>query len=92
MGFALSVLQISRDDFDWMLPCELVKTIKAFNENKINDFHEKCELIRLHAWMILPLKEGTSPEDLTKFPWEKKKIAKIIHGTSNTISKIKSST
>jgi len=42
-----------------MTPVEFQSCIKAHNEKKVEDMHYDYELERFHAWLVVPLKEGT---------------------------------
>ena len=95
MGYALTVLGITREDFDCMLPLEFQSCLDSYNRNCEGALHYDYEMQRFNAWVNLPTKQGTEPIDLVRFPWEKNEIKKVRileNGKTNTISKVKSST
>ena len=94
LGYAVAVLGISRNDFDWMTPVEFQSCMKARNDSIEDQVHLEYERSRFEAWLILSphIKRDTEAKDLVEFPWEKKEIKKgrVINGKTNTISEVKS--
>ena len=78
LGYALSVLGLYRDDFDWMTPVEFNACIEAFNKNSDKNIRYRYEVSRFNAWLNLaPYLKSKSQEELIKFPWEEIKMGKI---------------
>ncbi len=75
-----------------MTPVEFQSCIKNYNDNLTAKLHYDYELKRFHAWLVVPLKEGTEQIDFFQFPWEEKEIkrGRVINGKTNSISETKS--
>ena len=93
LAFAISVIGLSRNDFDWLLPSEFQECIRIYNDKQEAEIKGKFELERFNAWLNLtPHVKGRSQEEIIRFPWEVIKKGKVLNAGSNAISKIKSAT
>lgn len=99
MGFAVGVMGLSRDTFEWMTPAEFSQCAELWRKEKEREVHLAYELQRFNSWLgLAPYVDISrkSQEDIYPFPWEKQKTAKIkvakVNGETNSISKIKSAT
>ena len=75
-----------------MTPVEFKAVINSYNELREADIKHDYELARFNSWINLaPYIKNKSQEDLFRFPWEEIKKGKVLNGTTNAISKTKSS-
>ena len=78
LGYALTVLGLYREDFDWMTPVELKCCIDSFNSNMDKNVRLSYEVSRFNSWLNLaPHIKNKSQEELIKFPWETIKMGKV---------------
>lgn len=88
LSYALIVLKIQRDDFDWLTPKEFQSCIKLHNDRQELEIKGQFELERFNSWLNLaPHIKGRSQEELLRFPWETIKKGRVLNGGSNAISK-----
>lgn len=93
LAFAVSVIGLCRNDFDWMLPVEYVACLDAWSEAEEEKQRRAYEVERFGVWLEHG-KQNSTAEDICTLPWEKKKITGrvISYGKTNSISKAKPST
>lgn len=78
LAFAVSIIGLKRDDFEWMIPAEYMACIDAWDDQQEYKRHHDYELERFNVWLEHG-KQGSTAEDMCAFPWEKDR-GKIITG------------
>ena len=75
LGFALSVLGLSYDDFCRLEMREFTACCRAYNEHRSAELHDAWERMRLLATIVIQphVKGKVSPQKLLPFDWEKTK-------------------
>jgi hypothetical protein len=88
LAFAVSIIGLSRADFEWMLPVEYVECVEAWQEEEQRKEKQAYELERFNIWLQHG-KANSAPNSICSFPWEKKKVTgKIVsNGKTDAISK-----
>ena len=79
LGYAIGVMKLSLQDFEWMTPSQYQAAIKEWEEEEKRKAQHEYELQRFNAWLCLApnIKDNTSQEDLFRFPWEPLQFGKI---------------
>lgn len=89
MAYAITVMGLRRDDFEWLTPAEFKCCIDEYNKKYEADERKQYELMRFQVWLEFG-KENSEPVSICRFPWEPLKMGRIINGKTSTISKTKS--
>lgn len=73
MGFALSVIGLSFDDFCRLQMREFTACCKAYNEQRTAEIRNDWERMRMLATIVIQphVKGRVTPEKLLPFEWEK---------------------
>ena len=91
LAFAVSIIGLRRDDFEWMTPVEYMACVDIWSEQQEHKRQHDYELERFGVWLEHG-KQGSTAEDMCQLPWENKKELKITgkvisNGKTNAISK-----
>lgn len=91
LAYAVGVIGLRRDDFEWMTPAEYMACIEAWGDNQEQKQRRGYELERYNVWLEHG-KQGSTPEEFAPLPWEKDRELKITgkvisNGKTNSISK-----
>lgn len=91
LAYAVGVIGLRRDDFEWMTPAEYIACIQAWGDNQEQKQRRGYELERFSVWLEHG-KQNSTVEDMCTFPWEKDRELKITgkvisNGKTDAISK-----
>jgi len=79
LAYALTVLGLRRNDFDWLTPAQFTECMNVYAEKKDQEARMMYELARFNGWLNLSphMKKNTSQQDLVRFEWEELQTAKV---------------